>query len=188
MSYSGGRLSPMFSREPIRRACEKMAKHGAESMTRWTRINTPIGHQQFPSPGYMPGTLRASIHEKVMVVYPSARGMVYESGAETNVEWAPYVESGTGIYHIPNAHQPWIIRPKNPDGWLRWIDQATGNPVFAKEVVQKGIHPQGMFAIGAHMSEHEFETIIAPEALAAWSREHELMFESQPPIYIGARA
>lgn len=39
----------------------------------------------------------------------------------TNTEYAWYIEYGRGP-----------IRPKDPDGWLHWIDKQTGKDVFAK--------------------------------------------------------
>ena len=36
-------------------------------------------------------------------------------------EYAWYIEYGRGV-----------IKPKNPDGWLHWIDKQSGKDVFAK--------------------------------------------------------
>lgn len=181
MSYTGGRLSPLFSTEGIPELCREIAHRGGERMTEWTRINTPVGHQPFAE-NYVPGQLRASIQQKLLVVYASERGTVYESGVETDVSYAPYVEDGTGLYGP--YRQMYVIRPKNPDGWLRWRDPVTGQPVFAKEVWQKGIHGQHMFAIGAAMTEHEFH-VFADRLVAVWARRRERAFETQPRIHIG---
>jgi hypothetical protein len=171
----------MFSRAGIDGVCREIAHRGGERMVEWTKRNTPIGHQPFAE-NYVPGHLRASIEQKLLVVHPSARGMVYESGAETNVDYAPYVEEGTGLYGP--YRRMYEIRPKNPDGWLRWIDPHTGQPVFAKRVMHPGSPGQHMFAIGAHMTEDEFN-IFAERIVAAWARRREREFEAQPRIHIG---
>jgi hypothetical protein len=160
MGYHGGKLAPWFNTAPNAVASRAMAEKGGERMTERTRMNTPIHF----------GELRASIKQKMTVVYPSARGMVYESGVETNVSYAPYVEQGTGI-HGP-MHRPFIITPKRPDGWLRWINPVTGKPVFAKRVVHPGSPGQHMFSIGASMSEHEFYEFAQP-ILTRWKYEVE---------------
>jgi hypothetical protein len=78
------------------------------------------------------------------------------------------------------------IRPKNPDGWLSWIDQATGERIFAKRVMHPGSPGQHMFAIGAHLTEHEFH-VFADRIVQAWTRQQERKFERQVPIHVGAR-
>lgn len=52
--------------------------------------------------------------------------MILEEGDDfiivgTREEYAGYIEYGRGP-----------IRPKDPDGWLHWIDKQTGKDVFAK--------------------------------------------------------
>lgn len=175
----------MFDSSGVDRVCRRIAKRGGERMTEWTRINTPIGHHPFDE-SYMPGRLRASIEEKMLVVTVTRRGVTYETGCETNVSYAPYVEYGTGIYHIPEAHTEWEITPRRPGGWLSWIDRETGERLFAKRVVQKGIHPQSMFAIGAHMTEFEFDEF-AGGIVRDWARDREVVFQLQPPIFVGKR-
>src|SRR4051812_32640133 len=110
----------MFDQREIPEVCRRVAHEGGRRMTDWTKRNTPIGHRAF-DPNYIPGRLRESIQQKVVVVYPGRRGMVYESGCETNVSYAPFVEEGTGLYGP--YRRMYEIRPKNPDGWLSWIDQ-----------------------------------------------------------------
>jgi Bacteriophage HK97-gp10, putative tail-component len=158
--YYGGKLAPWFDTSPNRRACERMADKGGERMTTLVKQNTPVHF----------GTLRASITQKLTVVRPTPRGLAYESGAETEIEYAPYVEHGTGLYGP--RHAKYEIRPKNPDGWLRWIDRVTGEPVFAKRVMHPGSPGNHMFAIGAALTEHEFEQF-AELILTRWSVEVE---------------
>src|SRR3990167_7942249 len=39
----------------------------------------------------------------------------------SDIDYAEYIEYGRGP-----------VRPKNPDGWLHWIDKQTGKDVFRK--------------------------------------------------------
>jgi Bacteriophage HK97-gp10, putative tail-component len=142
------------------RACRSMADKGGERMTTHVKQNTPVRF----------GTLRASITQKLTVVYPTPRGMAYESGAETEIEYAPYVEYGTGLWGP--RHAKYEIKPKRPDGWLRWIDPVTGDPVFAKRVMHPGSPGNHMFLIGEALTEHEFEQFAEP-ILARWATEVE---------------
>ena len=105
-----------------------------------------------------------------MTVTHGPRGMVYESGAETDVEYAPYVEHGTGLWGP--RHAKYEIKPKRPDGWLRWIDPVTGDPVFAKRVMHPGSPGNHMFAFGAAIAEHEFDQFVQP-ILSRWAVEQE---------------
>ena len=130
-------------------------------MTRNTKMNTPIDT----------GRLIDSIKKKLTVVVLTPRGLAYESGCETHVDYAPHVEYGTGLYG-PRAAK-YEIRPKNPHGWLRWIDPDTGQPIFAKRVMHPGSPGAAMFAKGATMTEAEFDRLVARD-LARWAREVEL--------------
>lgn len=185
MSYTGKRLAPMFDRSGIDGVCRELAERGGERMTEWTRRNTPIGNRPF-EPTYVPGHLRESIEQKLLVVRfsPTHRAMVYESGAESNLDYALYVEEGTGLYGP--YKRMYEIRPKNPDGWLRWLNPETGEPIFAKRVMHPGIHGQHMFAIGAHMTEYEFN-VFAERIVQAWARRQERRMEAQPVIHVGRR-
>jgi hypothetical protein len=158
--YVGGKLAPWFDTGPNVRACRAMADKGGERMTAHVRQNTPVRY----------GTLRASITQKPVTVRPSPRGDAYESGAETEVEYAPYVEYGTGLWGP--RHARYEIKPRRPDGWLRWIDPVTGDPVFAKRVMHPGSPGNHMFLIGGALTEHEFEQFAEP-ILARWATEVE---------------
>jgi hypothetical protein len=160
MPYVGGKLAPWFDRDPNAVACAAMADRAGERMTALTKANTPVRF----------GVLRRSIKQKRVTVQPSPRGLSYESGCETDVEYAPYVEYDTGIYG-PRGRK-YEIRPKRPGGWLRWIDPVTGDPVFAKRVMHPGSPGNHMFFIGASITEHEFETLVQP-ILTRWARQVE---------------
>lgn len=183
MSYYGGRLAPFFDTGRLDRTCRRMADHGGERMTALVKANTPIGHQPF-SENYIPGHLRASIEQKITVVYADRGRIVYESGCETNVDYAIFVEDGTGLWGPRRAK--YEIKPKRPGGWLRFRDQKTGDVIFAKRVMHPGSPGQHMFAIGAVLTEHEANTFL--ESIAReWAREQESDWSHQRPVFIGRR-
>jgi hypothetical protein len=158
--YVGGRLEPWFDRSPNRRFIRRAADAGGEHMTRVVKERTPVDTAY----------LRQSIRQKLTVLRLRGGAWVGESGCETNVEYAPYVEHGTGLWGPRSAR--YEIKPRNPNGWLRWIDPITGDPVFAKRVMHPGSPGAHMFAIGASLTEAAFEEIVnAP--LQLWAREVE---------------
>lgn len=152
MGYVGAKLEEWFNKPDI------IARHlhaGADSLgefqTKTTIQNTPIDE----------GWLRSQIRQKITVVTVGASGRLqYATGSETNVEYAPFVEHGTGLWGP--RHARYEIRPRNPNGWLRWIDPRTGNPVFARRVMHPGSPGNHMFAIGVALTEHAFEAILEP--------------------------
>jgi hypothetical protein len=168
MGYRGAQLAPWFDTKPVERACHRMADAGGERMTALVKERTPVGHQPFAE-NYTPGRLRESIEKKITVVHVRKGRFEYESGTETSVDYAPFVENGTGLWG-PN-HARYEIKPKNPDGWLRFHD-AHGNAIFAKRVMHPGSPGAHMFAIGAALTEAEFDRIVAP-SLNEWAREQE---------------
>lgn len=149
MGYQGAHLPTWFSNtEAIEECCEEIADAVGDFMQRTTVQNTPIDT----------GWLRQEIRKKITVVTRNERGeKVYETGSETSVEYAPYVEHGTGLWGP--RHARYVIKPRNPDGWLRWINPETGEPVFAKRVMHPGSPGAHMFAIGVAMAEHSFEAL-----------------------------
>lgn len=182
MGYEGGRIAPWVERakEATDRANRDIAEEGGRRMVAWTKRNTPV--ERFLKDLAHPYHLRDKIDLKLLRVYTITGGsVVYESGAETTVEYAPYVEEGTGKWGP--SHAPYIIRPKNPFGFLSWIASKpftrrdgthvrVGDRVFAKEVLHPGSPGAHMFAIGAAMVEHEFEQF-AGGRLEEWAREVE---------------
>jgi hypothetical protein len=184
VSYRGGRLSPLFEADPGR-LCRRMAERGGSEMVRNVKANTPIGAVNSFDP-HTPGALRASIEQITLRVYPHLGSTVYESGAETNLHYAPYVEHGTGLFHRPDPHTSWTIRPRHPDGWLSWIDPQTGERIFAKKVVHHGAPGSHMFEFGAHITEHEFNAW-GEQEVRDWMYEAERHWTAQRPVYYGRR-
>lgn len=173
MGYDGPRLSALFDEETERsfdRICREIVDDGAEHMTTNIRALTPIGHDPWRE-AYIPGHLRESIRKKIVTVTIRARGLVYESGTETDVLYAPYVEHGTGLWGPRRAK--YEIRPKNPDGWLRFHDRETGRVIFAKRVMHPGSPGAHMFARGVALTEEQFK-VLAEERLDRAIRDEEL--------------
>lgn len=152
--YRGPSLAHVFDFErDSHELCRDLAEEGGGQMTENIRRFTPVGKRPFEE-GYVPGDLLASIMQKIVVVYPSPAGWVYESGTETNLDYAVYVEHGTGLWGPKRAK--YEITPKNPNGWLRFHDKH-GNVIFAKRVMHPGSPGAHMFTRGAELTEAGFK-------------------------------
>ena len=180
-------LPDLFDPLLATRTAERMADRGAQHMLDLTVRNTPIGGRDLiggegASAGQGGGNLRSSWHQKPVVVLFSATGdRVYESGVETDVDYAPDVEHGTGRYGPSGA--PYEIRPKRPGGWLSWITREPitlrdgtvippGTRVFRKRVMHPGSPGAHMVAIAAARTEAELEQVLEPE-LQRWRTQAE---------------
>lgn len=169
--YDGPSLAALFDRDEeqiLGRMIHDLTDTGGKVMTRRITELTPVGHQPHDA-GYIPGHLRESMQQKVVVSFPHAGGTRYESGTETWVSYAPYVEHGTGLWGPRRAK--YEIRPKDPNGWLRFIGR-DGQPVFAKRVMHPGSPGAHMFARGVALTELEFEEL-AQGRLDRWKVEGE---------------
>jgi hypothetical protein len=86
------------------------------------------------------------------------------------VEYAPYVEEGTGEYGP--LHRRYRIRAKGSAGggadFLRFV--IGGRVIFAKEVWHPGSPGHHMVAIAAAMTEAQLDRILEP-VLEKWRRE-----------------
>lgn len=173
--YEGPSLAHVFDFEDsVRDLLHDLVDRGGDEMTANVREKTPVGKRPFES-GYVPGHLLASISKKTVVVYPSLEGLVYESGTETDVDYAPYVENGTGLWGPARAM--YEIRPKNPEGWLRFHDK-NGNLVFAKRVLHQGSPGAHMFTNGASKTEEEFHRW-AEARIRRWAEERDMQVRAR---------
>lgn len=157
--YTGARLADWFGDEALKKALHRMADEGGKMQTSLTKAQTPIDT----------GHLAESIKKLPVMEYTEGTRTVYESGCATEVEYAPYVEHGTGVWGP--KHAPYVIRPKNPGGWLRFVDK--GKVVFAKQVLHPGSPGAHMFDRGASDTEAMFGLIVELPA-EAWAREQEV--------------
>lgn len=179
MGYTGGSIADVTdrARRGAKLAGERMAKLGGEEVTRHTKMNTPIGEPDplDPTGGDDYTHLREQIYEKP-VVYKVVDGVgSWESGAETDVDYAPFVEEGTGLWGP--EHRKYKIEPKDPNGVLAFFSRMQtpegapmlsgsrranlvhGNQVFVRYVMHPGSPGQHMFAIGVEMAEVQLPAI-----------------------------
>jgi hypothetical protein len=193
-------LPDLFDATPARRTMSRLAAKGGDRMTEVTIENTPIGGRDLiEGPGVRGpgGNLRTSWRTKrVMVVFNERGEQVYQSGTETHVSYAPYVEHGTGLWGP--EHRKYLIEAK-PGKWLSWITRKpmtlrdgtiipAGRRVFFKRVWHPGSPGQHMVAIAAGVVEAELHSFATP-ILERWKRETEggyvgirLRFETEVSI------
>ena len=126
MGYRGGRLAPWFDSTGTTETAKKMAEDGGKRMTELTASNTPVET----------GVLWQSWKKSMLVTISSAVEVLYQSGTETDVEYAPYVEHGTGMWGP--KHAPYVIVPKKPGGVLHFFAK-DGTEVFTTKVIHPGI-------------------------------------------------
>jgi hypothetical protein len=95
---------------------------------------------------------------------------------ETDVDYAPFVENGTGLYGP--KHAKYLIKPKKPGGTLRFV--VDGKVVFAKYVWHPGSKGHYMMARALNELEAAIETGMATDLeLERWVREVEAQAEKQ---------
>jgi hypothetical protein len=128
----------------------RMTNDVAERQVEVTIQNTPVDTS----------ALRNDIRQIRIRVYHISRNLVvYESGAYATLDYAKFVEDGTGLFGP--KHAKYLIEPKIPGGTLSWVDPKTGVRVFAKKVWHPGSPGNHMFAIGSAIAESEFSRLCA---------------------------
>lgn len=157
MGYHGGSLVSLFNAKPQTEtdlAARRMAQRAGSEMVKRTRENTPVDTGELRESWYQLPTEKTHF-----AVWPA-----YRSGVASNVDYAPYVEYGT---------RPHVIEPRKPGGVLHWHDPRTGEDVFARRVHHPGTKGQHMVAIGAAMTEFQFEGGLVADILDEWTNEVE---------------
>jgi hypothetical protein len=142
MPYVGGSLTTFFddkARGVTKESALRMAVHGGETLEHWVTINTPVET----------GELRASWHTSAPVPDAVEGSPAFRVTVSTDVDYAPYVEYGTGLFGP--KHAPYIIKPKSPQGTLRFVAK-DGNVVFAKQVLHPGSPGNHMMGIGSDVT------------------------------------
>lgn len=167
MGYTGAKLAPGFRSDAVKTVAHGMAAAGGRHLRDRIKRHTPVDT----------GELRESWIAKPVLVVVNDRGeIVYESGASTEVDYAPDVEYGTGLWG-PH-HAKYLIEPKNPDGVLHWIAK-DGSSVFARRVWHPGSPGAHMVAISVAETEAELHLLMQPH-LHEWVKLQEaLMLEGQ---------
>ncbi len=160
MGYEGAKLAPLFSPLPAKAAAVELATVGRHALATKVRDKTPVDS----------GELKASWFETPVLIVLSDQGeVVYESRIATELDYAPDVEYGTGLWGP--KHAKYLIEPKNPDGVLHWIGK-DGQDVFARRVWHPGSPGAHMVAISVAETEAELHLLAAP-VLEAWVKEQE---------------
>jgi Bacteriophage HK97-gp10, putative tail-component len=110
----------------------------------------------------------------------------WEGKVFTEVEYAEYVERGTGLWGP--RRKKYKIEPKKPGGVLAFTPYArmpnggvildvqngvvSGQPVYARYVMHPGSPGAHMFRIGATLTEHQFDEF-ARDPMRLWKEEVE---------------
>lgn len=161
MGYTGGKLAPWFGNAPVqfvmRTAPVLVASEGREIAEKNTPVET--------------GELRAAwMADKKASKTATYIGIGTEASWFNKLEYAPYVNYGTGLYG-PEAKK-YLILPKKPGGTLHWVDRLTGQDVFAKAVMHPGSPGNYMLEISADVVEATWERIIRP-IMRNWAKQME---------------
>jgi hypothetical protein len=159
VGYSGGRLAPWFDSESTKETIVEMVEAGVHHLHGRIVELTPVDS----------GNLKQSWQITPLAMLVSPRGMIYERTVETHVDYAPYVEHGTGLWGP--KHAKYVIEPKTPGGTLHWLSPE-GLNVFAKRVLHPGSPGAHMVAIAVSELEATLEERMQP-LLQAWARKVE---------------
>lgn len=147
MPYVGGSLTTFFgevAQAVTAAAVKKMCEEGGDHIMSVTRMNTPVKS----------GELRGSWKRSPAAPDAALGGPAWRTSVSTDVSYAPYVEHGTGLFGP--KHAPYIIKPKNPSGSLRFV--VDGKIVFAKEVLHPGSPGNHMLEIGMLVTQAAIES------------------------------
>lgn len=169
MPYVGGQLAPLFDSTPAKATLALMAHKGGDRMVELTVENTPIALGL----GSGGGNLRTSWYQRR--VRRVRRGPLsgWESGVATDVDYAPHVEFGTGLWGP--EHRKYLIVPKKPGGWLAWRGPG-GEMIFARRVMHPGSPGQHMVATAAAAVEIEMmDGTLFNDLLHEWVRAQEAL-------------
>lgn len=177
MPYKGEKIMPTLRRlekatKPTgRRLAEAMIKHGQDRIEQNTPVETYHLRRSYKKS-------RVRYQQDSTLGYVSIRwsAWVWTGTVYTEVEYAPYVEEGTGLFGP--RRRKYKIEPKKPGGVLAFTNyerspsggvilDVHGKPqggatVFVRFVMHPGSPGQHMFRIGALITEDEYEE---------WSRE-----------------
>lgn len=165
MGYVGGSLTSLFDKGPQKAtdlAVRRMAEKAGDRMVDVTIMNTPIHRGNLRSSWY-----QLPVNKTHFAVWPA-----YKSGVASNVDYAPYVEHGTGLWGPKHSKYPIVAKG---GGFLRWIDPKSGKEVFARKVMHPGSPGQHMVAIAAEVVEHEADSTLFQGILGEWAKTVEAM-------------
>jgi hypothetical protein len=117
VGYVGGSLVSLFDEDAQAEtalAARRMAQRGAERWQEITTENTPIGGQAGEGAGG--GNLRSSWYVIPAQRVVDPRGPAYEAQVASDVDYAPHVEYGTGLWGPSHSKYPIVVAVARP-GW-----------------------------------------------------------------------
>lgn len=165
MPYVGGKVTSFFdegaqtvTREATRRLTDRTGGKLKDMVTEHTPVKT--------------GKLAKSWKQTPAV----EQGDGYMTEVGTDVDYAPYVENGTGLYGP--KHAKYLIKPRAPGGTLRFV--VDGKVVFAKYVWHPGSPGAYMMAKSLNELDAVVETGLGTDlTLEEWVRDMEAEAEKQ---------
>lgn len=169
MGYVGDKLAPLFDPLPAEIAARRLAEAGGDAMHEHTVRNTPIDM----------GNLRSGWYTTPVERTRHRGARAWTVWVRTEVEYAPHVEWGTGIYGPSGSPYPIPREGTMPPGrWMTWVDRGTGERIWARRVMHPGSPGAHMLAIGVAMTEHTFVTVGRP-VLEQWRYDQEAAARNQ---------
>jgi hypothetical protein len=188
MGYEGDSLADMVAHleDVSMRTGERLADAMVDHGMRRIRENTPVRTFHLRE-SYERTPIR--YRQQTVNGYASIRWSAYawEGEVFTEVEYAPYVEFGTGLWGP--KRKKYKIQPKKPGGVLAFTPYsrmpnggvildvqgqplASGKPVMVRFVMHPGSPGHHMFQIGTTMTEHEMQEW-SQEPMRLWVNEFE---------------
>lgn len=137
-----------------------MADKGGDELHARIAENTPV----------RTGNLRTSWYREPTVDELHGASKALVSRVRTNVDYAPYVNYGTGLFGP--KHMKYLIEPHPPRQFLSWLDPVSGERVFARRVWHPGSQGQHMVEYGAAYVEGLAHVILQGE-LETFAKEME---------------
>jgi hypothetical protein len=159
--YVGPRLPEAFDDGPVKLALRRMADTGGDRLHALIAEFTPV----------KTGNLATSWHREATTRELHGTSMAYVSRVATDVDYAPYINYGTGLFGP--KHTKYLIEPHPPRQFLSWIDPLTGARRFARRVWHPGSEGAHMIEKAAGAVEGFLNEIMLPD-LEAYKRDQEV--------------
>ena len=165
MGYTGGEMADLFAMEPVEDCMEEITDRVGERLHDETVRNTPWDTRN----------LKTSWYREPVREVRRGGGRAFRTVVATDVDYAPGVEHGTGLWGPAGAKYDIPSSGRMPPGrFMRWRDPATGDWIYAKAVKHPGSRGRHMLGRAMNTIEHEVDSIAAP-VTRAWVRRQEAL-------------